>query len=159
MIFDFANLCQNPVLSKQLILDWVIFNVLVYNVDAHAKNISFYISSQGISVAPYYDLVNIKLYPDVEQDFAMALGDEFDSNIVNAYQFADFADSCQLSRTYVARRLKLLINKMMTALPQELAEIKKTSRNKSYLAEYKKIITERCKHLASQYPDISKIRL
>jgi serine/threonine-protein kinase HipA len=159
LLFDFANHCQNPGLSKQLILDWVIFNILVYNFDAHAKNISFFVDSKGISLAPFYDLVNIKLYPELEQDFAMALGDEFESENINAYQFADFADNCQLSRAYVARRLKLMINKMMAALSKELAKIKITSSNKSYLTEYEKVITKRCSHLLDQCQHIPKMTL
>jgi len=159
LIFDFANQCQNPALIKQKILDWVLFNVLVCNFDAHAKNISFYVSSKGIDLAPFYDLVNVKLYHDIEHDFAMALGDEFNSDFVNAYQLANFAESCQLSRSYVAKRLKHLIDKMTIALPQELAQIKKVINNKNFFAEYQKVIVQRCKHLAKQCHNISKSQL
>lgn len=40
-LFDFANQCMNPAKTKQQILDWVLFNVLIFNCDAHGKNISF----------------------------------------------------------------------------------------------------------------------
>ena len=40
-LFKFADHCQQPALVKHQILDWVLFNLLVFNVDAHAKNISF----------------------------------------------------------------------------------------------------------------------
>lgn len=91
-LFNFANECTNPALTKQQILDWVLFNLLIYNYDAHGKNIGFFIGSNGISLAPFYDLVNIKMYPDFEHEMAMGLGDEFDSSTVHAYQLADFAE-------------------------------------------------------------------
>ncbi len=55
------------------------------------------------------------MYPDFDQDMAMALGDSFDSDI-RAYQLADFAESCNLSRILVSERLKFLISKLKNAL-------------------------------------------
>lgn len=159
LLFDLANQCLNPALTKQQMLDWVLYNVLVYNFDAHGKNISFYVGSQGISLAPFYDLVNIKMYPDVDQDFAMALGDEFDSNHINAYQIADFAESCQLSRGYVTKRLKKIIQKMMEVLPQEISKINDKYGYTSYFAEYQKIVSQRCKHLLEQCQNVTTISL
>jgi serine/threonine-protein kinase HipA len=159
LLFNFANDCENPALTKQQMLDWLLFNILIYNFDAHGKNISFYLGSKGMSLAPFYDLVNIKLFPDMEQDLAMALGDDFDGENVNAYQIADFADSCQLSRTYVAKRLKQLIEKMMIALPQEITRINVEFDYTSYFSDYQKMVTSRCQHLLTQCQDISKILL
>jgi serine/threonine-protein kinase HipA len=154
LLFDFANQCQDPALTKQQILDWVLFNILVYNFDAHGKNISFYVGSHGISLAPFYDLVNIKLYSNFDRDMAMALGEEFSSDCVHAYQIADFADSCKLLRLYVAKRLKEMIRKMMIALPHEIAKMQDT-----YFDDYQKIITKRCEHLLKQCQSIPKITL
>ena len=64
-------------------LDWVLFNILVFNYDAHGKNISFFVGANGISLAPFYDLVNLQMYPEFEQTMAMGLGDEFDGNIAS----------------------------------------------------------------------------
>ena len=114
-------------------------------------------SSAGISLAPFYDLVNIKLYPDLDQELAMAFGDEFDSNNINAYQIAAFAESCQLSPTYTAKRLKLMVEKLTAVLPQEVKKIRMQYNYPSWLTNYQKIIKSRCKHLMEQYPKIPKI--
>ncbi len=153
-LFEFANQCNNPALTKQKILDWALFNILVFNYDAHGKNISFFVGANGISLAPFYDLVNIKMYPDFEQEMAMALGDSFDANIVNAYQLADFADSCQLSRFLVSRRLKFIISKLKKALPGIDETMVKTAPERSYLIKYQEMIHERCEHLLEQANDI-----
>lgn len=159
LLFEFANDCQNPALTKQQILDWLLFNVIVCNFDAHGKNISFYVGPQGISLAPFYDLVNIKLYPEVDQDFAMALGDEFGSDEINAYQLADFAESCLLSQSYVAKRLKSMVEKIMLALPQEIANLNKQNIDELYFLNYEKIITQRCHHFLEQCDDLVTINL
>lgn len=63
------------------------------------------------------------MYPEFEHNLAMALGDEFEDDNVNAYQLADFADTCKLPRLLVAKRLKLLIDKLATALQEEIQRI------------------------------------
>lgn len=115
-LFQFADDCQNPAVTKLQILDWALFNVLVFNCDAHGKNISFFVDQKGIALAPFYDLVNIKMYPDFEQEMAMVFGDEFDSDGISAYQLADFSESCHLDRTLVAQRLRVLATTITASL-------------------------------------------
>ena len=158
-LFDFSNQCANPALTKQQMLDWVLFNVLVFNCDAHGKNISFFIGSNGISLAPFYDLVNIKMYPDFELGLAMALGDEFDSNTVHAYQLADFADSCQLARSLLAKRLKYIIKKLQLALDREGDQVVSNDEERRYFEQYRLIVHGRCEHLLNQADEIVSIEL
>ncbi len=158
-LFSFANQCENPILTKLQILDWALFNLLVFNFDAHGKNITFFVSAQGISLAPFYDLVNVKMYPDFEQEMAMGLGSEFDSNLVNAYQLADFADTCQLSRAIVTKRLRLIANKLILALNKAMNLDVSNKEEMRYLKKYKSIVMQRCHHLLKQADGISSIEL
>lgn len=156
-LFEFANQCENPALAKQHMLDWALFNILIFNSDAHGKNISFYVGTKGISVAPFYDLVNIKMYPEFEHELAMGLGDEFDENSINAYQLADFADCCQLPRPLVVNRLQYLIKKLLPSLKEDIGlELDKEERN--YLNQYQSIISKRCNHLLREAKGITSIR-
>lgn len=149
-LFDFANQCINPAKTKQQILDWVLFNILIFNCDAHGKNLSFFVGANGISLAPFYDLVNIKMYPEFEHGLAMALGDEFEENNINAYQLADFADTCRLPRLLVAKHLKYLIGKLTVALQEEISLILINDKEAKYLKKYQEIVIKRCKHLLAQ---------
>lgn len=158
-LFDFSKECINPALTRRQMLDWALFNALIFNYDAHGKNISFFIGAKGISLAPFYDLVNIKMYPDFEQELAMAFGDEFDGNVLNAYQLADFADSCHLSPTLVTTRLKFLIQKLNYALDMRFKSPFKSKLENDYFKRYKKIVHERSKHLWEQADKIKNIVL
>lgn len=158
-LFDFANQCINPASTKQQMLDWALFNALVFNYDAHGKNISFFVGAKGISLAPFYDLINIKMYPDFEQEMAMAFGGEFDGNMVNAYQLADFADSCRISRALVAMQLKSLIKKLSHAFDKEIGPLIKNKHEHDYLKKYQKIVYERSKYLLNQADKIRSIVL
>ncbi|WP_099908996.1 HipA domain-containing protein [Legionella massiliensis] len=158
-LFDFANQCINPAKTKQQILDWVLFNILIFNCDAHGKNISFFVGSKGISLAPFYDLVNIKMYPEYEHALAMALGDEFDENNIYAYQLADFADTCRLPRSLVTNRLIYLIERLTDALQEEIKLLLVDENEKKYLRQYQEIITKRCEHLLVQSKEITSVQI
>lgn len=158
-LFEFANLCLNPALTKLQMLDWAIFNVLIFNHDAHGKNISFFIGPNGITLAPFYDLVNIKMYPEFEQEMAMAFGDAFDGDAINAYQLADFSDHCQLDRMLVTKRLRKLATELSLTLKSGFKPGIETDDENRYFKEYKSIILKRCKHLLSQAKQIVSIEL
>lgn len=117
-LFSFCNTCRNPALAKKQLLTWVLFNVIIGNWDAHGKNISFFVSQLGIELAPAYDLISIRAYPEFEPEWAMALGDHFDAKSVGAYQLADFSDSCDLPRAAVVKALLDLCDRVAVSLPK-----------------------------------------
>ncbi len=158
-LFAFANACSNPALARQTLLDWVLFNLLVFNHDAHGKNISFFIGKNGLEITPFYDLVNIAMYPDFEQELAMALGDEFDSYAINAYQLADFAETCDLPRKLVATRTRRLATALIKALSALTPPASLSDSESHYLARYHTLMIARARHLLAQAAEIRDIAL
>ena|GEM_PF-3824286 len=51
-----ANACRSPAVVRTQLFNWLMFNVLVGNADAHLKNLSFRVSDDGVQLAPFYDL-------------------------------------------------------------------------------------------------------
>ena len=49
----------------------LVFNTLIGNADAHAKNYSILMRPSGIELAPLYDAVPVSLYPSYDQNLAM----------------------------------------------------------------------------------------
>jgi serine/threonine-protein kinase HipA len=158
-LFEFAEHCLNPSVTKLKMLDWALFNALIFNYDAHGKNISFFVDAKGITLAPFYDLVNIKIYPDYENEMAMAFGDEFNAETIYAYQLADFADSCRFNRMLVTRRLKSLATKLLEALNNEELSWLKTTQEKKFIQLYSSLIRERCKFLLEEAELIKSVEL
>lgn len=159
-LFDFANQCSNPADTKNKMLEWVIFNILIYNYDAHGKNISFFVGKHGMSLTPFYDLVNIKMYPQFESEMAMALGDDFDGETVNAYQLADFADSCQLSRPYVVKQLKNMTSTLLSALDlNNIFDVACNEKENHYLKQYRQMVQKRCEYFLEQADEVMSIKL
>jgi serine/threonine-protein kinase HipA len=159
-LFEFANQCTNPAETKSKMLDWVLFNLLINNYDAHGKNISFFVGKNGMSLTPFYDLVNIRMYPQFDNELAMALGDDFDSDTIKAYQLADFADSCQLSRPYLVRQLNNMASTLLAVLTKKnIFEVACNDQEKRYLKKYQGMITKRCESFLEQSGEIVSINL
>ena len=63
-----ANSCRSTAIARTRLFSWLVFNVLVGNSDAHLKNLSFLVSSQGVELAPHYDMLSIGCYDSIAFD-------------------------------------------------------------------------------------------
>jgi serine/threonine-protein kinase HipA len=52
----------NKLHSRLQLFRWLVFNVLMANDDCHLKNLSFFMASDGIKLAPHYDLLATGAY-------------------------------------------------------------------------------------------------
>jgi serine/threonine-protein kinase HipA len=113
-IADCFNLLRDvsdiPVLDLQHLLDAIIYNFLIGNNDAHGKNFSLlYSHSSGTSdftfrLAPLYDLVCTRHYPDLSQQMAMAIV-KYKSDRILTGHFEQMALECGLSKSLVKKRV------------------------------------------------------
>ena len=97
-----------PVADIRALLDWTIFNYLIGNADAHAKNISLLLMPQGPRLAPFYDLMCTAVYPELTDKLAMKIGgeDRPDWIVVRRWQF--FAKQIGVNYKLVQQRLLIL---------------------------------------------------
>ena len=100
-LFAFARQQNFSHQNVMQMLSWVVFNLIVGNSDAHGKNISFFIDTTGISLAPFYDIVSIvfeaRRIKNLDTDLAMAIGDEFDSDSITAFHLLSFAEEVNVT--------------------------------------------------------------
>ena len=116
-----------PARQRQQLLQWVIFQVLIGNTDAHAKNVSFFCGSAGLELSPTYDLVCAPAFSvnDLEDEYAMAIGDAFKPEELTAFEWAEFAVQCGLQPRLVGSEIKKLCQMTKKVLPT-IAEIAAT---------------------------------
>ncbi|MDD2366198.1 MAG: type II toxin-antitoxin system HipA family toxin [Desulfuromonadaceae bacterium] len=78
------------------LIRWTLFNIVVGNSDAHAKNIAILQYSGVIRLAPFYDLLSTLVYgTNLDSGLAMSIGREYDLKKINRgsiSQFAEFLD-------------------------------------------------------------------
>ncbi|GGP26818.1 HipA domain-containing protein [Silvimonas amylolytica] len=59
---SFAKRSRSTLQSRLKLFEWLVFNVLVGNTDAHLKNLSFFMLSTGFELTPTYDLLSEAVY-------------------------------------------------------------------------------------------------
>lgn len=118
-LFGLLAHSPQPARDRQALLDWVMFQVLVGNTDAHGKNVSFFCGNAGLTLAPAYDMVCTRALgdPQLGDTYAMAIGDAFSEAELSPFEWASFAVECDLPIKLVARRLALLAARVAQALP------------------------------------------
>lgn len=64
---------DRPVVAANAVVQWIAFNYLIGNLDAHAKNIAFLMRGQKAAVAPFYDMICVEAYlPRATMSMAIA---------------------------------------------------------------------------------------
>jgi serine/threonine-protein kinase HipA len=113
-LFKAASLCSVPAASTRDMLNWVLFNLLIGNCDAHGKNISWNYGADDISVTPFYDMLSISIYKEkYNQNLAMAIGDNFSAKVY-AYDLAEMCEVCKLQPRFVSRTLDKMAKAVLT---------------------------------------------
>ncbi len=94
--FELINkVCTEPIVEREKMLRWLVFNLLTGNSDAHGKNLSLlYRVDDSIELAPFYDLVCTLSYPNLHRNIAMSIGSRTDPGMIGPRQFDILAEEC-----------------------------------------------------------------
>lgn len=104
--FDLVRSVTRPSAPQVLrLLDYVIFNALIGNHDAHAKNFSLLYSGKATVVAPLYDVLSTAVYPTLTPKMAMKIGSKYRFNEIQALHWDQFSESVGLSKAQAKRRV------------------------------------------------------
>lgn len=116
-LFGLVDQTMNKAAARLTLLRWALFQFLIGNSDAHGKNFSFFVRREGLEPAPWYDLVHVTAYADIDHELAMAYGDAFSLDEVQAFPLADFAARCSIDRRLMKREATRLARLMAVEAP------------------------------------------
>jgi serine/threonine-protein kinase HipA len=108
--FDLLREATRPNAPQVLrLLDAVVFNALVGNHDAHAKNFSLLYAGErkaaAPTLAPLYDLLSTAVYDHLTPKMAMKLGSKYKFTEVQTRHWEQFAQAAGLSKAQTKRRV------------------------------------------------------
>ena len=87
------------------LLDAVVFNALIGNHDAHAKNFSLLYAGSTPTFAPLYDLLCRAMYPTLTAKMAMKLGSKYSFSEVQVRHWDRFAEAAGLSQAQTRKQV------------------------------------------------------
>lgn len=111
---DAVRLCALPAVAEMHLQQWLVFNYLIGNDDAHAKNLSFLAKARRPSVAPMYDLLCVEAYHQ-NNALAMGLAGEFQAGWVEGVHWDAAALECQMDPRSVRKILGGMSSRIVAA--------------------------------------------
>jgi serine/threonine-protein kinase HipA len=112
-----------PALDKKRLIEWVIFNVLVGNMDGHSKNLSLMIQGTHTQLAPFYDLVCTAVYPNLSQKLAFKIGGENRPHWLMWRHWDRFAEEIAVKPKFVSKVINDMIQGIELVLPDVATEL------------------------------------
>lgn len=148
-----------PSAQRLRLLRWVIFQILIGNTDAHAKNLSFFSTSAGLVLSPAYDMVSGNAFQSesVERTYAMAIGDAFSAAEISPYEWANFATECKLPFKIVSKELEQMANLVFKVIDKVKLEALHEGAEAGHLALVADTIKAECQRQLMIAPEIRKV--
>lgn len=122
------------------LLDAAIFNLIIGNADAHAKNFSLLHEDGAVTLAPLYDLLSTVMYPELSPKLAMKIGGKSMLEEIEARHWERFAGDAQLGTPFVRNRVRQLGEAVTAAIAGDFGQSIPDGAN---LEEVKSTVSER----------------
>ena len=143
--FDLIRKATRPSAPQVLrLLDYVIFNALIGNHDAHAKNFSLIYTIRGTVLAPLYDTLSTAVYANLTDKMAMKIGSKYKFTEVQKQHWEQFAQAAGLSPIQVKKRILTLASLLPSEAVSLRHELTTQDLNHDILSEILGIIERRC---------------
>ena len=121
-------------INKISLFDASIFNFLVGNGDAHAKNFSLlYKQNSIVEIAPLYDILSTIIYGQSYQKAKMSMKIDTKYKFCQTQQrhFIELGKSIGFKESYSVKRIKHIISKVLISSKQLQQELNTTDKYKS----------------------------
>lgn len=143
--FDLVRRATRPSAPHILrMLDYVIFNALIGNHDAHAKNFSLLYTGQSVVLAPLYDVLSTAVYSNLTPKMAMKVGSKYKFSEVQARHWDQFAEAVGLSKAQARKRILALAKSMPTTARKLQSDPKRGFNGCGVVDQIVLLIEQRC---------------
>jgi serine/threonine-protein kinase HipA len=151
MMFDGAERFIQPG-ARIPLLDAVIFNVLICNVDAHAKNYSVLIGAGGSAkLAPLYDLMCGDIYPRITKRLAQSINGRKEGIHIHGSDWQQLARQVSLSPARTLRRVEELCELLPAHADEARNFVASSAIGKHQMLDQVVVaVKKRCRRIAKQ---------
>ena len=109
---------ERPIVAANAVVQWIAFNYLIGNLDAHAKNIAFLMRGQKAAVAPFYDMLCVEAYLP-RQTMAMSIAGENKPGWVEGPHW----DAMAYEAGVAPRLVRGVLSRMSEDLPEAISKV------------------------------------
>ena len=134
--------------EMQKFIDALVFNFLVGNADAHAKNFSLLYRGGTPSLAPLYDVLSTAVYPNLAGRMAMSIGGAREFDEVTTASFDAFSAKCNISPKFTRGRIERIVQALMSAMSATAEELSDAGHPSDIYARISSQISRRAGQIA-----------
>lgn len=143
--FDLVRRVTRPSAPQILrLLDYVIFNALIGNHDAHAKNFSLLYAGTPPVLAPLYDVLSTAVYPGLTPKMAMKIGSKYKFSEVQARHWDQFAEAAGLGKAQARKRILAWAKSMPPAAGKLQSDPERGFTGHAVVEQIVTLIEQRC---------------
>ncbi|MDN5569273.1 MAG: HipA domain-containing protein, partial [Paracoccus sp. (in: a-proteobacteria)] len=125
--------------------DAMVFNVLCCNTDAHLKNYSILLRSDGVQLAPIYDVMCASIWPGITENLALDVADKRRGGYIEGRHWAREAEKCGLAPRLALGRVKVLAEAVLSQIAvARTAVAAMPAGDHPMLPEIERLIRARC---------------
>lgn len=141
--------------DRMRLLDAVVFNVLICNTDAHAKNYSILLTGKGASLAPLYDLMCAAAWDGISKNLSQKIAGKDRGDHIKGRHWQRMAAECRFNRTMILRRVETLAEKTRRELPETVEAVKAMpGGDHAMLREFASAIEARCRTILANLAQV-----
>jgi serine/threonine-protein kinase HipA len=125
---------DRPIVATGEVIRWVVFNYLIGNLDAHAKNMAFLLRGSKAAVAPFYDMLCVEAYLP-GQTMAMSIAGENKPGWVEGPHWDALAHEADVAPRAVRTILARMIARVPEAVSSVMADARLTPAERKFLGD------------------------
>ncbi len=144
------RVASRPATEALKLLDAALFNAIIGNADAHAKNFSLLYLPDRTQLAPLYDLLSTVVYPDLSQRFAMKIGRRRTLEEIYPTDLDKFAKNIEIRAPFVRKRMEEIAGAIVEKSESVASALALPSDRRPMLHEIRDTITGRAHLLLSR---------
>ena len=143
--------CINPAVDRLNLIKWVMFNILISNADAHAKNLALIYDDGNISLAPFYDLLctSSDIYEGLTERFSMKIGKKKEIRYLSKHDWKKLSDEIGVKYSIFPELIIELLDGLDLRIAKVRNAINLNEEEKKFIDEIEKVIEKRSNYLRS----------
>jgi serine/threonine-protein kinase HipA len=158
-LIDCINLVEKsatqPAKDKLELVKRIIYNVLIGNADAHAKNFSvLHLDDGAIALTPAYDILSTVIYAQTTSKLAMSIGAESNIDDLRSKNWTKFHTQARLQKAAFKRLCEDMIGVIQDKVPVLKVEMEQQTLWVPALDELLQGIEQRTMHLREILPHL-----
>lgn len=133
--------------------DAAIFNLMIGNADAHAKNFSLLQIDGVIRLAPLYDLLSTVAYPHLSAKLAMKIAGRARLEEIEPRHWDQFAQDIGISAPYLHRRVRQMCEQALAQISRTGSTLDQALVPRERFAPFAALIEDRARRLLLKVQD------